>query len=75
MNSIADANTEQRHAWLRDEQNLPAHKPASPRCQSDFEKSFAWRLAMVAAVLVIGINLFHSASPPVSIAPSNHATV
>jgi hypothetical protein len=75
MNSIADANTEQRHAWLRAEQDLPARNAAPRRDQSDFEKSFAWRLAIVAAIVVIAINLFHSASPPVSTGQSNRATV
>ncbi|MDQ7981370.1 hypothetical protein QYH69_29490 [Paraburkholderia sp. SARCC-3016] len=78
MKSIThiDANAEARRTWLLALQSAPtASTNVASNAQSDFEKSFAFRLALVITVVVIGINLFSSPPPPARPAPSNHATV
>ncbi|MFM0595350.1 hypothetical protein [Paraburkholderia dilworthii] len=65
MNSIPDAAAAERKAWLREFQD--AQMPV----QSDFEKSLTFRLSMIVAAVVIGLNLF--APPPTTAAP--HAVV
>jgi hypothetical protein len=58
---IEDASTrgdlarESRHAWLRHEQQ-PSVKQHAP--QSDFEQSPYWRVCLLIALIVIGINVF-----------------
>ncbi|RDK01454.1 hypothetical protein DLM46_16630 [Paraburkholderia lacunae] len=66
MNSLPDAAGEGRRAWLREMQG------PCPR-QSDFEKSFAWRLAFATAAIVITINVL--APPPAAPEKPVHATV
>jgi hypothetical protein len=71
MKSIPDAAGDARRAWLCEMQDdlIPL--------QSDFEKSLAFRLTLLVAVFVIGINLL-SPPPPAPVADSpvhHHSTV
>jgi hypothetical protein len=70
MKPLQDFHGDTRRARLRGRQVV-----APQREQSDFEKSFAFRLAFVTAIVVIGINLFSSPPPPTPSAPSSRATV
>lgn len=56
MNSLPDSAGDARRAWLCEaqEQLVPI--------QSDFEKSPVFRISMIVAAVVIGLNLF--APPP-----------
>ncbi len=67
MNSIRDSAGSVRRAWLRQMQEdlVPL--------QSDFEKSFAWRLVFAVAAIVVTINVL--APPPAATAEPVHATV
>ncbi|NYH13449.1 hypothetical protein [Paraburkholderia bryophila] len=58
MNSLPDSAGDARRAWL-----CGVQEALNP-LQSDFEKSLAWRLTLVVAVVVITINVL--AAPPVS---------
>ncbi len=72
MKSI-ELNTEKRHAWLRELQDL-ADKPAPDLAQSDFEKSLAFRLTFIVVLIVIGINIFAPPPTPAADKPA-HALV
>ncbi|CAE6693146.1 hypothetical protein [Paraburkholderia nemoris] len=68
MNSIPDSAGSARRAWLRQMQ-----EELAPR-QSDFETSFAWRLAFVVAAIVVTINVL-APPPAVETARQVHARV
>lgn len=53
--SFEDVNGDGRRAWLREEQEprVRQHVP-----QSNFEESPHWRICLLIAVIVIGINVF-----------------
>jgi hypothetical protein len=63
-----DLNTGSRQAWL-----VAMQGDLQIRQHSDFEKSLVWRSTLIAAVIVIGINLL---SPtPAAVQPAHiHAT-
>ncbi|CAG4906289.1 hypothetical protein [Paraburkholderia saeva] len=68
MKSIPDVNGEARRAYLREMQD------GFTPLQSDFEQSPVWRITLLVAVFVIGINVF--APAPVAVSPASaHATV
>ncbi|MFM0315979.1 hypothetical protein PQR36_13905 [Paraburkholderia nemoris] len=68
MNSIPDSAGDARRAWLYQMQE------GLTQPQSDFERSFAWRLAFVVAAIVVTINVL--APPPAdATARPIHATV
>jgi len=67
MKSIPDSAGEARRTWLRETQD--SYMPL----QSDFEKSLAFRLVFLAAVVVISINVL--ASAPVATPSTFHASV
>lgn len=70
MKSIPDVNGEARRACLREMQDSFAP------LQSDFENSPVWRITLLIAAVVIGINLFAPASAPVAASPAHvHSTV
>ena len=58
MKSIPDVAGEARRAWLREMQD------GLTPVQSDFEKSFAFRMVLVVAVVVISINVLAPAPTP-----------
>jgi hypothetical protein len=68
MKSIPDAVADARRAWLDGLQR--SQKPA----QSDFERSAVWRSTLIAAVIVIGVNLFSPAPTPIAVQPASHHT-
>jgi hypothetical protein len=61
MESLPDSAGNARRAWLCATQKEPALR------QSDFEKSFAWRLTFVVAAIVVTINVL---APPAADATS-----
>ncbi|WP_343666292.1 hypothetical protein [Paraburkholderia tropica] len=63
FSSRQDANEHARQDWLKQEQQ-PAIKPHAP--QSNFEESPHWRICLLIAVIVIGIQVF---SPDPGAAP------
>ncbi|MEW9584312.1 hypothetical protein [Paraburkholderia sp. DGU8] len=65
MTSLPDSAGNNRRAWL-----LSLQTPI----QSDFEKSLAFRLTVIVAVFVIGINVLELAPAPV-VTHAAHATV
>jgi hypothetical protein len=68
MESLPDSVGNTRRAWLH------AIQTGLPSPQSDFEKSLAWRLTFVVAVIVVTINVL---APPPATATARpvHATV
>lgn len=68
MESLPDSAGNARRAWLR------ATQAELPPQQSDFEKSLAWRLAFVVAVIVVTINVL-APPPAVATARQVHASV
>lgn len=69
MKGIVDSAGDARRAWLRNMQE--DFRPL----QSDFEKSLAFRLTLLVAAFVIGINLFSPPPQPVAQPPASRATV
>ena len=65
MKSIPDVNGEARRAYLREMQD------GFTPLQSDFEQSPIWRITLLVAVFVIGINVFAQASAPVAASPAH----
>ena len=55
MESLKDSHGPDRRLWVR----------LIQQPQSDFEKSLAFRLAWLVAVIVIGINLFTPSPDPI----------
>lgn len=75
MTALPDIHGDDRRAWLQfvqesDPVRRPAH--AAPDT-SNFEKTLAWRLALLAAVVVIGINVF-APDPEPNVAPGTMHT-
>lgn len=64
MESLNDAHGPERRLWLRLIQS-----------QSDFEKTLAFRLTLLAAVVVISINVFAPDSQPGATPTATHAAV
>lgn len=75
MKSLPDSNTAARQMWLRTLQNFPSPTPPQKISadQSDFEKSLAFRSALLVAAFVIAINVLPPASVPL-VAPTSHTT-
>jgi hypothetical protein len=69
MNSLPDLAANARRAWLRETQD--SQMPV----QSDFENSLAFRLVLLVAVVVIGINVLAPAPEPAASLPTHHASV
>jgi len=69
VEKTADLAVDARQAWLREMQDglIPL--------QSDFEKSLAFRLAMLVAVVVISINVLAPAPAPVTSTSASRTTV
>jgi hypothetical protein len=67
MNLLTDSAGDARRAWLREMQDslMPL--------QSDFEKSFGFRVVLLVAVVVISINVLAPAPLPGGV--TTHATV
>ncbi|EIF32547.1 hypothetical protein BCh11DRAFT_00275 [Burkholderia sp. Ch1-1] len=72
MKSLPDWNTAARHRWLT--QEAAAEQECGTQEQSDFEQSLAFRLTLIVAVFVIGINVFQPAPAPL-VVHTTHATV
>ncbi|MDN7602686.1 hypothetical protein [Burkholderia gladioli] len=57
---LIDQHAEARHDWLRNEQT-PRITPSEPARQSNFEKSTIVRVVVVAALLIIAVDLAQEA--------------
>lgn len=75
MTALPDIHGEDRRAWLQFVQESdPVHRPAhATPGTSNFEKTLAWRLALLVAVVVIGINVF-APDPEAAFAPGTTHT-